>query len=709
MHLFLRLCNIFSILIFSSVGLSLFLTPKYLQADNSEQLTSDAERQLLVILQEQEALIDKKNQNLFNILDVSYEAEVEKILKKYENYTNEYPRYVLGLILYGKLLNDIDREDKAYSVFLKAEAVNPEMAVIKEALASYYSKRGKYEQAVDKYFEALELRPRNPRLNYGLAELLSKKGDYEQALLYYRKALSLKSNSADYYIGIAGFLMKYKDQLVAGEYFSEGKIDNEILASYYEATRIAPRDLAIAELYAESYFKVKSPNWKNALEVWQQLENRITESTKKQAVQLNKAKVLYYMGRYDEAHIIAGLVTAPSLWQIRKDLLYLIGKKKNVDGRMAKYLDKEDSPNNQTVPRQQTAPMVSKIKPVVKTTLKRQQVKPNSSMVKANVQYKKDQDHLIKELANANNLLIEEKALALANRNKTEKLVSRISKELKLEQAKLQLYNKEKKGKERELLVLKSEYDRLQKEQVRLKEIKSIKVNKDTGILTSSLKSQLLKKGKAFIELEKLYKALSVKLESEIKQVEALKKENSSLVEKHTTEMAAINAEHKKLETVMKANSTMVSSEKWSHLKKENTQLLSILKTQENDFINKDESFQNLLATGRSEIAKLKKELESRAEEKAPKRQMLKGPDMEAINEMIAMLSSLRISMERPYSDIDELKALQKTLLKLRDPKKEVYKNYLKKFKKSLSKLINDLEFNKTTLDLFWETLESNI
>jgi len=143
--------------------------------------------------------------------------------------------------------------------------------------------RGKTDEAIAQYQQAIDLRPRYVEAHYNLARLLAQKGQLDDAVTHYEKALEINPADAEAQNNLGVTL------------FGSGRVD-EAIAHYQEALKIRPD-------YAEG-----SCNLANALLSKGDLDEAIARYSACLALSPNQADVQYDLasallrkGRTDEA------------------------------------------------------------------------------------------------------------------------------------------------------------------------------------------------------------------------------------------------------------------------------------------------------------------------------------------------------------------------------------------------------------------------
>lgn len=292
-----------------------------LDKNNEPVETVSPDRLLLQIIEKQENTFDLFKSEPPQIDREEFDLRVGEILKKYENYISKYTEDVLGHILYGKLLKEMGREDEAFEIFLKADSINSQIAVVKESIGEYYAGKAMYQEAINAYFTAIELKPRNSRINFGLARVLGKKGDVKQSQFYFKKAIRLKPDEGEYYYSYGEFLMSSREDLILEGIFDRRTWDQEVLATFYEASRLTPNNIIYGKRYARVLMEVSDPDWEGIYNEWNRLENRAERDSDMQEARYFQALALYYLKDYQRSKDLLDSIRLPSLWASKKELL----------------------------------------------------------------------------------------------------------------------------------------------------------------------------------------------------------------------------------------------------------------------------------------------------------------------------------------------------------------------------------------------------
>lgn len=250
---------------------------------------SFSEKKLLAIVEKQETLLGryavKKELSEFDLEDLRFRAR--NIVQEYESLIAEAPDQLLPYILFGKFLNQIGQEEHAAKMFLRADTIDPNVAVIKQQLGNYLAETGKFEEAMGFFIQAIYISPNTALYHYQLAELFS----------------------------------TYKENFINEKVLFRDVLENEMMQAFSDADRLEPGNVDFKMRYAESIYDLKNPDWQLALQLWDDLRDMGHTSLHKEAVNLHRARVLSKLGRLKEARDLAQSVDDPVLEFSRNQLL----------------------------------------------------------------------------------------------------------------------------------------------------------------------------------------------------------------------------------------------------------------------------------------------------------------------------------------------------------------------------------------------------
>ena len=217
------------------------------------------------------------------------ERRIDELVRSYHAYLTENPDDVSALILYGKLLRRIEQNEQAFKAFLKADELDPRIAVVKQQLGTHLAETGKGKAALTFYLSAVELEPETPIYHFALGELL----------------------------------YQFRGEFLEDNLFSRDALDREMLRAFQKAVQLAPENFDTQMRLGEAYYDLASPDWKAALLHWEKLRKTVAadQSLRREIIHLHKTRVLGKLGRAAEAKELAATILQPSLQFSKQQVL----------------------------------------------------------------------------------------------------------------------------------------------------------------------------------------------------------------------------------------------------------------------------------------------------------------------------------------------------------------------------------------------------
>jgi len=256
----------------------------------SGQIKSDLDAQRLFKISQKEQSIYSQleiDPNFYSTEDL--ERRLGELIRDYSNYLAENPDDVTALILYGKLLRRVGENKRAFEVFLKADELDPQIAVVKQQIGNHLVETGNGKAALTFYLNALQLDPDVPEYNYALGEIL----------------------------------YTFRDTFTNDGLFTRDALDREMLKAFQNAAQSAPDDFDTQMRLGEAYYDLENPDWPSALLHWEKLRKATPDynELRCQIIDLHRARVLIRLNRLEEAQRLTEGVTQSSLQSVRIQLL----------------------------------------------------------------------------------------------------------------------------------------------------------------------------------------------------------------------------------------------------------------------------------------------------------------------------------------------------------------------------------------------------
>ena len=265
------------------------LAEKAKTSDNTEA-TDDAltlfQRSLFNIARDESKLFSSMENGSLSQED--FERRAIELSFRYDELITRDPHNVETLILYGKFLRRIGKNDQAHAMFIHADHLSPNIAVLKQQIGNYLAEQGNYPEALAYYLKAVELEPKEAVYHYGLGELMA----------------------------------TFRDKFVTDGAFTDDSIDGEILKSFAKAEELDPKNKDFAFRHAEAYYDLKTPKWDDALALWTKLSKRADLSRyERDAIRLHMSRINCELGNNKEALVLVHDDVVPLLQATRARLL----------------------------------------------------------------------------------------------------------------------------------------------------------------------------------------------------------------------------------------------------------------------------------------------------------------------------------------------------------------------------------------------------
>jgi tetratricopeptide (TPR) repeat protein len=264
-----------------------------------EDLTSEsgetlAERNLKQLVFQEKA-IWASIQEATNQADIeTAKPKFQEILIGYDGLIRDNPDYVPAFVAYGLLLGRIDERKASRAIFMRANQLDPNIAVVKNQLGNFLVEDARYKEALPYYLTAIELEPNEPLYHYQLGTLLTE--------------------FMEYFV---------KDRL-----FTRDTIEEQMQEAFLQASKLDPDNWAFSYRYAESFYDLEDPDWEKAMIEWARLEQVARNGIERQTVQLHQANIMIKQGRFLAARDILEEVSEPVLESNRRAL------EAELDGRL---------------------------------------------------------------------------------------------------------------------------------------------------------------------------------------------------------------------------------------------------------------------------------------------------------------------------------------------------------------------------------------
>ena len=255
------------------------ITPLYAQSNAPILPNTVAEKRLQAIQSKEATFYNKVEQNS-NPLPQSEKLRLaEEIANDYRSFLQDNPNHLYGYILLGKFLRQINQKDSANQAFLKANAIDPKIPVVKQQIGNYLAEIGDYGLALPYFLNAIELAPEEPLYHYQLGELLD----------------------------------TFKEDFIKDQIMDYAQLDFQMLKAFQKASQLAPNSRELQLRYAQAFFDLHEPQWGRAIAAWNALIKNTKDPYETDYIRFNQARILTAMERYTEATQLLSMIKAKAL------------------------------------------------------------------------------------------------------------------------------------------------------------------------------------------------------------------------------------------------------------------------------------------------------------------------------------------------------------------------------------------------------------
>jgi len=146
---------------------------------------------------------------------------------------------------------------------------NPQSVPAQSALAAFLWKNRKAEAAVEHWRIAQGLEPANAEAASSLGGAYLKMGRVREAAEQFLLAVRSESDNPDHHFDLGNVEFIFRRDLTAAWKIDSAELLRRALFEFREASRLAPMDLEYARAYAETFYGMPNPDWKEAQVAWQ--------------------------------------------------------------------------------------------------------------------------------------------------------------------------------------------------------------------------------------------------------------------------------------------------------------------------------------------------------------------------------------------------------------------------------------------------------
>jgi tetratricopeptide (TPR) repeat protein len=194
---------------------------------------------------------------------------------------------------------------------------NPHSVPAHNALAAFLWKNGKAEAAVEHWRTAQRLKPENGDAANSLGGAYLRIGRVREAAEQFLLAVHSESDNPDYHFDLGNVEFVLRHDLTAAWKIDSAELLQRALFQFREASRLAPTDLEYARAYAETFYGMPNPDWKEAQIAWQ---HYLELSTNRNFAYLQLARVTLKQSKKAEALSFLDKISDPRFSEVKEKL-----------------------------------------------------------------------------------------------------------------------------------------------------------------------------------------------------------------------------------------------------------------------------------------------------------------------------------------------------------------------------------------------------
>lgn len=146
---------------------------------------------------------------------------------------------------------------------------NPQSVPAQNALAAFLWENGGAEAAIEHWRTAQRLNPENAETANSLGGVYLRMGRAREAAEQFLLAVHSESDNPDYHFNLGNVEFVLRHDLTAAWKIDSAELLQRALFQFHEASRLAPMNVEYARAYAETFYGMPNPDWKEAQVAWQ--------------------------------------------------------------------------------------------------------------------------------------------------------------------------------------------------------------------------------------------------------------------------------------------------------------------------------------------------------------------------------------------------------------------------------------------------------
>jgi tetratricopeptide (TPR) repeat protein len=194
---------------------------------------------------------------------------------------------------------------------------HPESVPAQNALAAFLWKNGKAEAAVEHWRTVQRLEPKNAEAANSLGGAYLRIGRVREAAEQFLLAVRSESSNPNYHFDLGNVEFVLRRDLTAAWKIDSAELLQRALFHFREAGRLAPMDIEYARAYAETFYGMPNPDWKEAQVA---LQHYLELSTNRNFAYLQLARVTLKQHKKAEALSFLDKISDSSYSEVKEKL-----------------------------------------------------------------------------------------------------------------------------------------------------------------------------------------------------------------------------------------------------------------------------------------------------------------------------------------------------------------------------------------------------
>jgi tetratricopeptide (TPR) repeat protein len=194
---------------------------------------------------------------------------------------------------------------------------NPQSAPAQNALAAFLWENGQAEAAVEHWRTAQRLEPENAEAASSLGGAYLRVGRVLEAAEQFLLAVRSDGDNPAYHFDLGNVEFILRKDLTAAWKIDSAELLKRALFQFREASRLAPTDVEYARAYAETFYGIPNPDWKEAQVAWQ---HYLELSANRNFAYLQLARVTLKQSKKAEALSFLDKISDPRFSEVKEKL-----------------------------------------------------------------------------------------------------------------------------------------------------------------------------------------------------------------------------------------------------------------------------------------------------------------------------------------------------------------------------------------------------